>query len=216
VRVYVWHRRRCPSRRKTQHGKHDGDDRGDTREAWGSRTFPKCLRRPHPQLPSAPTSSTPLPLRPPHGLVRPHHSLWVNEPRPSFPGARLARPTIIPHSSPIARSDLITSAERIFLRYLPPVGASPGGGESHEIYLPPALRVHSFLLSSATGSAVDRAAIAQVPDVPRSEGILLPHHGARHFPVILALQGIWEFYPNECTTSASRRGSDFLMDWPLN
>ncbi|KAI9465942.1 hypothetical protein BJY52DRAFT_1243558, partial [Lactarius psammicola] len=60
---------------------------------------------------------------------------------------------------------ILSCAERIFLRYLSPAGTSPGGGESHEIYLPPALRVHSFPLSNATGSAADQAAIAQVPDM---------------------------------------------------
>jgi len=85
---------------------------------------------------------------------------------PTFFSRRASRaPTIIPRSSPITRSNLVESAERIFLRYLSPAGTSPGGGESHEIYLPPALRVHSFPLSNATGSAADQAALAQVPDM---------------------------------------------------
>jgi hypothetical protein len=85
---------------------------------------------------------------------------------PTFFSRRASRaPTIIPRSSPITRTDLVSSAERIYLRYLSPAGTSPGGGESHEIYLPPALRVHSFPLSNATGSAADQAAIAQVPDM---------------------------------------------------
>ena len=85
---------------------------------------------------------------------------------PTFFARRASRaPTIIPRSSAITRADLVASAERIFLRYLSPAGTSPGGGESHEIYLPPALRVHSFPLSNATGSAADQAAIAQVPDM---------------------------------------------------
>jgi ABC-type glycerol-3-phosphate transport system permease component len=83
----------------------------------------------------------------------------------SFSRRASRAPTIIPRSSPISRSDLVASAERIFLRYLSPAGTSPNGGESHEIYLPPALRVHSFPLSNATSSAADRAAIAQVPDM---------------------------------------------------
>ena len=99
------------------------------------------------------------------------------QPRPSTPfsfgkrtplsfSRRASRaPTIIPRSSPISRSDLVASAERIFLRYLSQAGTSPNGGESHEIYLPPALRVHSFPLSNATSSAADRAALAQVPDM---------------------------------------------------
>jgi len=85
---------------------------------------------------------------------------------PTFFSRRASRaPTIIPRSAAISRADLVASAERIFLRYLSPAGTSPGGGESHEIYLPPALRVHSFPLSNATGSAADQAAIAQVPDM---------------------------------------------------
>ncbi|KAF8504561.1 hypothetical protein F5888DRAFT_1656652 [Russula emetica] len=99
------------------------------------------------------------------------------QPRPSTPfsfgkrtplsfSRRASRaPTIIPRSSPISRSDLVASAERIFLRYLSQAGTSPNGGESHEIYLPPALRVHSFPLSNATSSAADRVALAQVPDM---------------------------------------------------
>jgi hypothetical protein len=83
----------------------------------------------------------------------------------SFSRRASRAPTIIPRSSPISRSDLVASAERIFLRYLSPAGTSPNGGESHEIYLPPALRVHSFPLSNATSSAADRAALAQVPDM---------------------------------------------------
>ena len=74
-------------------------------------------------------------------------------------------PGTVPRSSPISRSDLVASAERIFLRYLSPVGTSPNSGESHEIYLPPALRVHSSPLSNATSSTADRAALAQVPDM---------------------------------------------------
>ena len=89
---------------------------------------------------------------------------------PTFFSRRASRaPTIIPRSSPISRSDLVASAERIFLRYLSPAGTSPGGGESHEIYLPPALRVHAFPLSNATGSAADRATMAQVPDMFHSQ-----------------------------------------------
>jgi len=85
---------------------------------------------------------------------------------PTFFSRRASRaPTIIPRSTPITRADIVASAERIFLRYLSPAGTSPGSGESHEIYLPPALRVHSFPLTSATGSAADQAAIAQVPDM---------------------------------------------------
>ncbi|KAI0051532.1 hypothetical protein FA95DRAFT_233678 [Auriscalpium vulgare] len=70
-------------------------------------------------------------------------------------------PTVIPRESAITRTDLVASAERIFLRYLSPAGNSPGGGESHEIYLPPALRVHQFPVSSSA----DPGALAQIPDM---------------------------------------------------
>ena len=58
--------------------------------------IPGCLRRPRPQLPWAPTSSTPSPPPPPHSPVPPHHSLWVNAPRPSFPAALRARQRSFP------------------------------------------------------------------------------------------------------------------------
>ncbi|KAF8271112.1 RGS domain-containing protein [Lactarius quietus] len=97
---------------------------------------------------------------------RPSTPFSLGKRTPTFFSRRTSRaPTIIPRSSPITRTNIVESAERIFLRYLSPAGTSPGGGESHEIYLPPALRVHSFPLSSATGSAADQAGIAQVPDM---------------------------------------------------
>ena len=65
----------------------------------------------------------------------------------------------------ISRSDLISSAERIFSRYLMP-------GADKEIYLPPALRLTSFPLSSSTLPPPDHpdyeleaAAQAEVPDM---------------------------------------------------
>ena len=76
-------------------------------------------------------------------------------------------PTVIPRSQAIARQDLIASAERIFYRYLSPAGTAPGTGESHEIYLPPALRVHAFPLSSGhePKSQTETSVMAQVPDM---------------------------------------------------
>lgn len=75
-------------------------------------------------------------------------------------------PTIIPRSAAITRMDLIASAERIFYRYLSPVGTinSP---ENHEIYLPPALRIHSFPLSSTQEpkTQAELALLAQIPDL---------------------------------------------------
>jgi hypothetical protein len=75
-------------------------------------------------------------------------------------------PTVIPRSGAITRQELIRSAEYIHLRYLSPAG-QVGATENHEIYLPPALRVHAFPLSGAhepRGEA-ERAALAQVPDM---------------------------------------------------
>jgi hypothetical protein len=75
----------------------------------------------------------------------------------------------IPRDSAISRTDLIASAERIFARYLLT-------GAEKEIYLPPALRIHSFPLSSgqlpATTSPqydVESEAIARIPDMFHSQ-----------------------------------------------
>jgi hypothetical protein len=75
-----------------------------------------------------------------------------------------AQPFIM-RDSAINRTDLIASAERIYSRYLMP-------GADKEVYLPPALRIHEFPLSSSTLPAVshpdyDREADAQarVPDM---------------------------------------------------
>ncbi|KIJ62238.1 hypothetical protein HYDPIDRAFT_94705 [Hydnomerulius pinastri MD-312] len=75
-------------------------------------------------------------------------------------------PTVIPRSAAITRMDLIASAERIFLRYLSPAN-TVNSPENHEIYLPPALRVHSFPLNSTqepkTQSELNM--MAHVPDM---------------------------------------------------
>jgi hypothetical protein len=62
--------------------------------------------------------------------------------------------------------DLIASAERIFYRYLSPVG-TVNSPENHEIYLPPALRIHSFPLSSTQEpkTQAELALLAQIPDL---------------------------------------------------
>ncbi|GAA6012773.1 hypothetical protein JCM10207_005355 [Rhodosporidiobolus poonsookiae] len=72
---------------------------------------------------------------------------------------------IIQRDTAINRTDLIASAERIYSRYLMP-------GADKEVYLPPALRITEFPLSSSTLPAVthpdyDREAAAQamVPDM---------------------------------------------------
>lgn len=75
-------------------------------------------------------------------------------------------PTIIPRSAAISRMDLIASAERIYLRYLSPAGTI-GSPENHEIYLPPALRIHSFPLSSTQEpkSQSELNMLAHIPDM---------------------------------------------------
>lgn len=76
-------------------------------------------------------------------------------------------PTIIPRSAAITRQDLIASAERIYYRYLSPAGNTPGSAENHEIYLPPALRVHTFPLSSShePKTQAETSLMAQIPDM---------------------------------------------------
>jgi hypothetical protein len=76
-------------------------------------------------------------------------------------------PTVIPRSSAITRLDLIASAERIFYRYLSPAGNTVGSQENHEIYLPPALRIHSFPLSSShePKTQSEMNLMAQIPDM---------------------------------------------------
>ena len=75
-------------------------------------------------------------------------------------------PTIIPCSAAITRMDLVASAERIYLRYLSPAG-TVGSPENHEIYLPPALRIHSFPLSSTQEpkSQSELNMMAHIPDM---------------------------------------------------
>lgn len=85
---------------------------------------------------------------------------------PTLFGRRASRaPTVIPRSGAVTRQELVKSAEYIFMRYLSPAGHT--GEESHEIYLPPALRVHSFPLSGAhePRSAGEQSVMAQVPDM---------------------------------------------------
>ncbi|KAF9527249.1 RGS domain-containing protein [Crepidotus variabilis] len=76
-------------------------------------------------------------------------------------------PTVIPRSAAISRMDLVASAERIFYRYLSPAGNTVNSPENHEIYLPPALRIHSFPLSGTQDpkSQTELALMAQIPDL---------------------------------------------------
>lgn len=63
--------------------------------------------------------------------------------------------------------DLVSSAERIFYRYLSPVGNPIDSQENHEIYLPPALRIHNFPLSSQhePKTQTELSTMAQIPDL---------------------------------------------------
>lgn len=86
---------------------------------------------------------------------------------PTFFMRRASRaPTIIPRSAAITRMDLIASAERIFYRYLCPPN-TVNSPENHEIYLPPALRIHSFPLSSTQEPKTQNELnlLAHVPDM---------------------------------------------------
>ncbi|EJD08505.1 uncharacterized protein FOMMEDRAFT_101926 [Fomitiporia mediterranea MF3/22] len=79
-------------------------------------------------------------------------------------------PTIIPRTAAVSRMDLIASAERIYFRYLsPPTHATMAAdpSQNHEIYLPPALRIHSFMLSSTREPKThdELNAMAQIPDM---------------------------------------------------
>ena len=62
----------------------------------------------------------------------------------------------------ITRKDLITSAERIFRRYL-----FPGNTENHNIYIPPELLIPSVLLAGGGGPKFREEGylVAQVPDL---------------------------------------------------
>ncbi|KAK2459993.1 hypothetical protein APHAL10511_007999 [Amanita phalloides] len=117
-------------------------------ENYASRAIPAS-----PQEEGQPRSSTPFSLS---GRT------------PTLFNRRASRaPTIIPRSSAITRMDLIASAERIFYRYLSPVGNTVNSQENHEIYLPPSLRIHSFPLNSAVEpkTQTELNMLAQVPDM---------------------------------------------------
>jgi hypothetical protein len=87
---------------------------------------------------------------------------------PTFFNKRASRaPTVIPRSAAVTKQDLISSAEHIYFRYLSPAGNTIGSTENHEIYLPPALRVHTFPLASNQDPKSDseRSLMAQIPDM---------------------------------------------------
>ncbi|KAI5117607.1 hypothetical protein M0805_006720 [Coniferiporia weirii] len=79
-------------------------------------------------------------------------------------------PTVIPRTTAITRMDLVASAERIYFRYLtPPAHAAfvVDASQNHEVYLPPSLRIHSFVLSSTREPRTQEEinALAQIPDM---------------------------------------------------
>jgi len=80
-------------------------------------------------------------------------------------------PTVIPRSAAVTRQDLISSAEHIYFRYLSPAGNTIGSTENHEIYLPPALRLHTFPLTSGQDPKSDseKSIMAQIPDMFHSQ-----------------------------------------------
>jgi ABC-type glycerol-3-phosphate transport system permease component len=87
---------------------------------------------------------------------------------PTLFNKRISRaPTVIPRSAAVTKQDLIASAEHIYYRYLSPAGNTVGGTENHEIYLPPALRIHTFPLITGQElkSDVEKSILAQVPDM---------------------------------------------------
>lgn len=123
----------------------------------------KAARSPSPRLPST-SPGTAVATEPPRSTTP--FSLSGRTPT-LFNHRRASRaPTIIPRSSAISRKDLIESAERIYLRYLSPIG-TVGSNENHEIYLPPSLRVHSFPLNSSQEpkTANEMSIMAQIPDM---------------------------------------------------
>ncbi|SCV69198.1 BQ2448_2218 [Microbotryum intermedium] len=135
--------------------KADGDRRGTSLGAEREDN----LRTPSPR-PRTPASGT-YPLSPTLQALYPHDS----EDRPR--NGRTAAPAqpYIMRDTAISRTDLIASAERIYSRYLMP-------GADKEVYLPPALRIPEFTLSSSNLPTVshpdyDREADAQaqVPDM---------------------------------------------------
>ena len=147
-------------REKEPFGDHEPDlsgekelERGQSPRAFGSTTPGLGKERRHADSTDEPRSSTPFSL----------------SGRASALFKRASRaPTIIPRSSAISRADLVASAERIYYRYLaPPSHINAAGTENHEIYLPPALRIHSFPLTSTNEAQTQEelSILAQVPDM---------------------------------------------------
>lgn len=125
----------------------------------------KPVRSPSPRM----TSTTPV-AGDEHGQQQPRSStpFSLSGRTPTLFHKRVSRaPTVIPRSAAVARQDLITSAEHIFYRYLSPAGNTVGSTDNHEIYLPPALRIHTFPLTGGQDpkSDTEKSLLAQVPDM---------------------------------------------------
>lgn len=154
----------------------------EAREAAGSRAGGSglqaereearyAMRTPSPTMDRArsPSGRT-YPLTPTLKTIFPHDDLSHSPTqragkRSSTPGPAQSTQPFIPRSTAISRLDLLSSAERIYSRYLMP-------GSDKEIYLPPSLRMSSFPLSSSALPAVghpdyerEEQAQAQVPDM---------------------------------------------------
>ncbi|KAG8944990.1 Bud site selection protein, Revert to axial protein 1 [Tulasnella sp. 419] len=105
------------------------------------------------------------PATPAYDQAEPRSSTPFSIGRRSFSRRHSRAPTIIPRDAAINRLDLIASAHRIFARYLM-------ASSDKEIYLPPSLRIHEFILSpdhlpnpSSPNYEVESNALAQVPDM---------------------------------------------------
>ena len=127
-------------------------------------TEEKAMRSPSPRM----TSGTPLPGDEHGQQPRSSTPFSLSRRTPTLFHKRISRaPTVIPRSAAVTRQDLITSAEHIFYRYLSPAGNTVGANENHEIYLPPALRIHTFPLTGGQDpkSDTEKSLLAQVPDM---------------------------------------------------
>jgi hypothetical protein len=143
-----------------------GDLAGDADEKLGER------RSPSPLGPSNGEKGSRMPTSSPatEGYETPRSTtpFSLSGRTPTLFNKRTSRaPTVIPRSSAITRLNLIASAERIYFRYLSPAGNTVLSNENHEIYLPPALRIHSFGLNSVHEPKTPNELhlMAQIPDM---------------------------------------------------
>ncbi|KAJ9102956.1 hypothetical protein QFC19_004513 [Naganishia cerealis] len=88
-----------------------------------------------------------------------HPSHKMNGNQHGGPGTRRVSraPTVISRKQAITQQDLVTSGERIYLRYLLP-------GAEKEIYLPPSIRIHDFPSSPELDEELLDSADPQIPD----------------------------------------------------